>query len=57
MKINIRRYGIISYGTRESADGSYIAVEDLLAWLRDLTDDDHLEIIIDKIDVMKEQLS
>jgi len=52
----IRRFGIMSYGTREDKRGSYIAVEDFQAWLRDLTDDDSRDAMIEKIDAMKEQL-
>lgn len=51
------RYGVMSYGMFESTDGSYMHVEDILYLLRDLTDDDSREAIVNKIDVWKEFLS
>lgn len=50
------RFGAQSYGLKEMANGSWLAIIDVVKWLDDLTDDDNAEAMIGKIDAMKREL-
>lgn len=54
--VTIRRFGAMSYGLVENPNGSWLSVVDVVAWLRELTDEDSQEAMINKIDAMKEEL-
>ncbi len=52
----MKRYHHSPANMRENAWGGFITVEDLLAWLNRLTDEDNAHAMLVKIDALKEEL-
>lgn len=49
MNILLRRFGPAECGTIERANGQYLQRSDVAAMLRDIVDDDDLNIVLEKI--------
>lgn len=55
--ISLQRYGVGNRQMVEHADGSYIMVKDLLRVIDWLTDDDEVQVMLTKLDFLREAIS